>query len=140
VLAGYAGTTPLLGAGLYPGAIGVNTGGSLFIDQYGPVQNYRGVGAPAVQLTNGGTQVSVVNGQYFDLQVPLKKYNFFGRGSYALNDSVSAYGQIQYMNSTSRGRNCAGLRFERARNDDSGTGKRRYQPFDSGRPVDWSAS
>jgi iron complex outermembrane receptor protein len=109
VLAGYAGTTPLTGAGLYPGAIGVNTGGTLFIDQYGPVQNYRGVGAPAVQLTNGGTQVSVVNGRYFDLQVPLKKYNFFGRGTYALNDSVSAYGQIQYMNSTARDETAPGF-------------------------------
>ena len=109
VLVGYPGTTPLTGGGAYPGAIGVNTGGSIFTDQFGPVQNYRGVGAPAVQLTNNGTQVSVVNGQYFDLQVPLKKYNLFGRGSYALSDDVSAYGQIQFMNSTARDETAPGF-------------------------------
>jgi iron complex outermembrane receptor protein len=109
VLANYSGTTPLAGTGAYPGAIGVNTGGTLFTDQFGPVQNYRGVGAPAVRLTNNGTQVSVVNGQYFDLQVPLKKYNLFSRGTYALTDDISAYGQISFMNSTARDETAPGF-------------------------------
>jgi outer membrane receptor protein involved in Fe transport len=109
VLAGYPGTTPLAGSGSYPGAIGVNTGGTIFTDQFGPVQNYRGVGAPLVQLTNAGTQVSVVNGQFFDLQVPLTKYNLFARGSYALTDNISTYSQINFMNSRSRDETAPGF-------------------------------
>jgi iron complex outermembrane recepter protein len=109
VLAGYPGSTPLPGSGDYPGAIGVNTGGTIFTDQFGPVQNYRGVGPPAVRLTNNGTQVSVINGQYFDLQVPLKKYNLFGRGSYELTDNISAYAQMQFMNSTARDETAPGF-------------------------------
>jgi outer membrane receptor protein involved in Fe transport len=109
VLAGYPGTTPLSGSGAYPGAIGVNTGGTIFTDQFGPVQNYRGVGAPAVQLTNNGTQVSVVNGQYFALQVPLKKYNLFAKGIYSLTDHISAYSQISFMNSTARDETAPGF-------------------------------
>jgi outer membrane receptor protein involved in Fe transport len=109
VLAGYPGTTPLAGSGSYPGAIGVNTGGTIFTDQFGPVQNYRGVGAPLVRLTNAGTQVSVVNGQFFDLQVPLTKYNLFARGTYVLSDNISTYGQINYMNSHSRDETAPGF-------------------------------
>ena len=109
VLANYPGTSPLAGVGAYTGAIGVNTGGTIFTDQFGPVQNYRGVGAPAVQLTNNGTQVSVVNGQYFDLQVPLKKYNLFARGNYDLFDHVSAYAQFAFTDSSSRDETAPGF-------------------------------
>jgi iron complex outermembrane recepter protein len=109
VLAGYPGTTPLPGTGSYNGALGINTGGTIFTDQSGPVQNYRGVGAPTVRLTNNGTQVSVVNGQYFDLQVPLQKYNLFAHGTYNLNDAVSAYAQMNFMDSTARDETAPGF-------------------------------
>jgi outer membrane receptor protein involved in Fe transport len=103
VLAGYPGTTPLAGTGFYPGAIGVNTDSTIFTDKFSsPVQNYRGAGAPLVRLTNGGKQVSTVLSQFFVLQVPLEKYNMFGRATYKINDDVSMYTQAMFTHYTAR--------------------------------------
>jgi outer membrane receptor protein involved in Fe transport len=103
VLAGYPGTTPLPGTGTYPGAIGVNTDGTIFTDKFStPVQNYRGAGAPLVRLTNGGKQVSTILSQFFVLQVPLEKYNMFGRATYKINDDVSMYTQTMFTHYTAR--------------------------------------
>src|SRR5205085_5969388 len=81
---------------------GVNTDGTIFTDKYplSPVQNYRGQGAPLVIIDNN--QVKTVLAQFFDLQVPLQKYNLFSRGSFKLNDHVSAFGQLNYLRYTAR--------------------------------------
>src|SRR3989440_8630795 len=102
VLAGYPGTSPVAGTGSFPGSIGVNTDGTIFTDKYplSPVQNYRGQGAPLVIIDNN--QVKTVLAQFFDLQVPLQKYNLFSRGSFKLNDDVSASGQLNYLRYTAR--------------------------------------
>src|SRR5437588_641076 len=102
VLAGYPGTSPVAGTGSFPGSIGVNTDGTIFTDKYplSPVQNYRGQGAPLVIIDNN--QVKTVLAQFFDLQVPLQKYNLFSRGSFKLNDAVSAFGQLNYLRYTAR--------------------------------------
>src|SRR5207245_2395928 len=74
----------------------------IFTDKYplSPVQNYRGQGAPLVIIDNN--QVKTVLAQCFDLQVPLQKYNLFSRGSFKLNDAVSAFGQLNYLRYTAR--------------------------------------
>src|SRR5205085_2334439 len=79
-------TSPVAGTGSFPGSIGVNTDGTIFTDKYplSPVQNYRGQGAPLVIIDNN--QVKTVLAQFFDLQVPLQKYNLFSRGSFKLNE------------------------------------------------------
>jgi outer membrane receptor protein involved in Fe transport len=110
VLAGYPGTTPIAGSGAYKGALGVNTDGTIFTDLASPncVQNYRGIGQKAVNIGKKCTQVQVGLGQFFAIQVPLTKYNVFARSSYKLNDSVSAYTQFSFMESSSRDETAAG--------------------------------
>jgi iron complex outermembrane receptor protein len=111
VLAGYPGTTPIAGTGAYNGAIGVNTDGTIFTDLAGTncVQNYRGLGTiPGVNISANCRQVQVALGQYFAIQVPLTKYNFFGRGEYELTEHINAYGQFNFMESTARDETAAG--------------------------------
>jgi outer membrane receptor protein involved in Fe transport len=110
VLAGYPGTTPIAGTGLYNGAIGVNTDGTIFTNLASPncVQNYRGLGPKGVNISANCTQVQVALGQYFALQVPLTKYNFLGRATYTINDNVSAYGQFSFMESSARDETAGG--------------------------------
>jgi iron complex outermembrane recepter protein len=110
VLAGYPGTTPIAGTGLYNGAIGVNTDGTIFTDLASPncVQNYRGLGPKGVNISSDCHQVQVALGQYFALQVPLTKYNFLGRATYTINDNISAYGQFSFMESSARDETAGG--------------------------------
>jgi outer membrane receptor protein involved in Fe transport len=110
VLAGYPGTTPIAGTGLYNGAIGVNTDGTIFTDLASPncVQNYRGLGPKGVNISSNCHQVQVALGQYFALQVPLTKYNFLGRATYTINDNISAYGQFSFMESSARDETAGG--------------------------------
>ncbi|MDB6046020.1 MAG: hypothetical protein JWM63_4571 [Gammaproteobacteria bacterium] len=111
VLAGYPNTTPIAGSGPYLGALGVNTDGTIFTDKARPncVQNYRGVGAPLVQITPDCSTVNVVNGRYFAIQVPLTKYNIFARTTYNVTDNISAYGQMTFMESSSRDHTAPGF-------------------------------
>ncbi len=105
VLAGYTGTTPISGTGNYTGAIGVNTDGTIFTMGAGAncVQNFRGLGTiKGINISPACTNVQVALGQYFDVQVPLKKYNVFARTSYELSDAVTAYAQFNFMDSTAR--------------------------------------
>lgn len=104
VLSGYAGTTPYPGTGLYQGAIGVNTDGSIFTTvvpgALGCAQNYKGVGSvTGAQLSPSCTQAGVVLGNYFAVQVPLTKYNAFGSFDFKLDDHVTAYSQFNYSHS-----------------------------------------
>ena len=103
VLAGYPGTTPIAGTGNYNGAIGVNTDGTIFTDLAGTncVQNYKGVGTlKGVNISPNCRQVQVALGQYFAVQVPLTKYNVFGRASYELADHLTVYTQFNFMESS----------------------------------------
>src|SRR5882757_15624 len=61
VLAGYPGTTPIAGTGLYNGSLGVNTDGSVFTDLAAPncVQNYKGLGPKGVNISSDCTKVQV---------------------------------------------------------------------------------
>jgi len=111
VLAGYPGTTPIAGSGAYNGSLGVNTDGTIFTDLAAPncVQNYRGVGQlKGVNISPSCKQVQVALGQYFAIQVPLTKYNVFARSTYKINDSVSAYTQFSFMESTARDETAGG--------------------------------
>jgi outer membrane receptor protein involved in Fe transport len=104
VLAGYPGTTPIAGTGNYPGAIGVNTDGTIYTDLAGSncVQNYRGLvpgAARGLNISPNCRQVQVALGQYFGVQVPLKKYNAFARANYQLADHINAYAQFNFMES-----------------------------------------
>lgn len=103
VLAGYPGTTPLPGAGAYQGRIGVNTDGTLFTSVNGDTcaQNYKGVGVELGAIVGAHcTAAGVVLGNYFAVQVPLTKYNFFGKADYQINDHVTVYGQFNFSDST----------------------------------------
>ncbi len=105
VLAGYAGTTPLTGSGAYTGAIGINTNGQLFTTGAGAncAQNYLGLGTiKGINISPACNVVQVALGQYFDVQVPLRKYNVFAKTSYDLTDDVTAYAQFNFMDSTAR--------------------------------------
>lgn len=106
VLAGYPGTKPISGSGLYNGAIGVNDDGTIFTDLAGSncVQNYRGLTGRTLGLTISPNcrQVQVALGQYFAVLVPLKRYNAFSRLNYELSDDITAYAQFSYMNSSAR--------------------------------------
>jgi len=111
VLAGYPGTTPIAGSGAYNGSLGVNTDGTIFTDLAAPncVQNYRGLGKlKGVNIGHNCSQVQVALGQYFDIQVPLTKYNVLARSTYKLNDNVSAYMQFSFMESTARDETAGG--------------------------------
>ncbi|NNM78542.1 TonB-dependent receptor [Sphingomonas sp. ID1715] len=106
VLAGYPGTTPISGSGLYNGAIGVNDDGTIFTDLAGSncVQNYRGLTGRTLGLSISPNcrQVQVALGQYFAVLVPLKRYNAFTRVNYELSDDITAYAQFSYMSSKAR--------------------------------------
>src|ERR1700730_12873265 len=110
VLAGYPGTTPIAGSGGYNGALGVNTDGTVFTDLAAPncVQNYRGLGPKGINISSKCSQVQIALGQYFALQVPLTKYNLFGRSTYNITDHISAYGQFGFMESQARDETAGG--------------------------------
>ena len=102
VIAAYPGTTPIAGTGAYNGAIGLNSDGTVFTDLAGTncVQNYKGLGLTrGVNISANCRQVQVALGQYFAVQVPLKKYNVFASANYPLRDHVKLYGQFNYMQS-----------------------------------------
>jgi outer membrane receptor protein involved in Fe transport len=125
VLAGYPGTTPIAGSGAYNGSLGVNTDGTIFTDLAAPncVQNYRGLGqAKGINIGAGCTQVQVALGQYFAIQVPLTKYNVLARSTYKITDSVSAYTQFSFMESTARDETAGGS---------TGPGKELYVPLNN---------
>src|SRR6185437_3782549 len=73
------------------------------------VQNYRGpVGkVPGLAITPNCTAVESFLGPYFYVQTPLQRYNLFSRVTYNINDDVQAYGQINFMPSTSGDVNAA---------------------------------
>lgn len=99
VLAGYPGTTPIAGTGNYPGAIGVNTDGTIFTTAAGAncAQNYKGVGGvKGANISPNCTTAQVALGQYFGVQVPLTKYNVFAHADYKLADHVTVYGQFDF--------------------------------------------
>lgn len=112
VLATYPGTTPIAAGTFYPGAIGVNNDGTIFTTLAGTncVQNYRGLGRETLGLNISANcrQVQVALGQYFAVQVPLKRYNAFTKLSYDLTDDVSFYGQFGYMRSEALSQNGSG--------------------------------
>jgi outer membrane receptor protein involved in Fe transport len=125
VLAGYPGTTPIAGSGAYNGSLGVNTDGTLFTDLAAPncVQNYRGLGKlKGINISPDCSQVQVALGQYFAIQVPLTKYNVLARSTYKVNDSVSAYMQFSFMESTARDETAGGS---------TGPGKELYIPLNN---------
>src|SRR5450631_3095420 len=125
VLAGYPGTTPIAGTGAYNGSLGVNTDGTIFTDLAAPncVQNYKGVGTQkGVNISPSCTQAQVALGQYFAIQVPLTKYNVFARSTYKINDSVSAYTQFSFMESTARDETAGGS---------TGPGKELFVPLNN---------
>jgi outer membrane receptor protein involved in Fe transport len=124
VLAGYPGTTPIAGSGAYNGSLGVNTDGTIFTDLAAPncVQNYKGLGQKGVNIGAACTQVQVALGQFFAIQVPLTKYNVMARSTYKLTDSVSAYTQFSFMESSARDETAGGS---------TGPGKEFYVPLDS---------
>ncbi|WP_423141772.1 TonB-dependent receptor plug domain-containing protein [Parablastomonas sp. CN1-191] len=112
VLAGYPGTTPIAGSGAYNGAIGVNNDGTIFTTLAGSncVQNYRGLnqGVLGLNISPNCRQVQVALGQYFAVQVPLKRYNAFTKLSYELSSDISVYGQFGYMRSEALSQTGAG--------------------------------
>lgn len=106
VLAGYPGTTPYAGTGQYKGGIGVNTDGTIFTtvvpSSLGCAQNYKGVGSVLGDIISPScTQAGVVLGNYFAVQVPLKKYNGFASADYELTDHLTAYAQFNFSESRS---------------------------------------
>ncbi|MDE1918183.1 MAG: TonB-dependent receptor [Sphingomonadales bacterium] len=104
VLAGYPGTTPIAGTGAYPGAIGVNTNGTIFTSAAGAncAQNYKGVGSvTGAILTPDCTTAGVVLGNYFAVQLPLTKYNVFSKADYEFNDHITGYTQFNFSESKS---------------------------------------
>ena len=110
VLASYPGTTPYAGTGAYNGGIGVNTDGSIFTTvvpgSLGCAQNYKGVGSVVGDIISPScTQAGVVLGNYFAVQVPLKKYNAFASADYELTDHLTAYAQFNFSDSTAKGPN-----------------------------------
>src|SRR5947209_7649756 len=104
VLAGYTGTTPYPGSGPYKGGIGVNTDGTIFTTvvpaSLGCAQNYKGVGSVLGDIISPScTQAGVVLGNYFAVQVPLKRYNVSANVDYDLTDHLTAYGQFNFAES-----------------------------------------
>ncbi len=103
VLAGYPGTTPIPGSGAYNGAIGVNTDQSLYTSAKPGfcAQNYKGVGAKVgATVSPDCTTAGVVLGNYFAVQVPLTKYNFFAKADYEFNAHITGYAQLSFSDST----------------------------------------
>ena len=106
VLAGYSGTTPYSGSGLYRGGIGVNTDGTIFTTvvpkSLGCAENYKGVGSVlGAQISPNCTTAGVILGNYFAVQVPLKRYNAFASADYELTSNLTAYGQFNFAESKS---------------------------------------
>lgn len=106
VLAGYQGTTPYPGSGAYTGGIGVNTDGTIFTTvvpaALGCAQNYKGVGSVVGDVISPScTQAGVVLGNYFAVQVPLRKYNVSANVDYDLTDDLTAYGQFNFSETRS---------------------------------------
>ena len=104
VLAGYTGTQPYAGSGLYRGGIGVNTDGTIFTTvvpkSLGCSENYKGVGSVlGARISPSCTTAGVVLGNYFAVQVPLKKYNAFASADYQLTDNLTAYAQFNFSES-----------------------------------------
>ena len=101
LLATYPGTTPISGTGQYQGAIGFNTDGTIFTTSAGTncVQNYRGLnqGVLGLGLTANCRQVAVALGNYFSIQVPLKKYNVAAKLDYEVADDITAYANFNFM-------------------------------------------
>ncbi len=99
------------GSGNYGGYLGINGDGTLFTskDPGNCAQNYRGpVGKiPGLAITPNCTSVESYLGPYFYVQTPLQRYNLFSRVTYNINDDVQAYGQINFMHSTSGDVNAA---------------------------------
>ena len=126
LLATYPGTTPISGSGAYTGAIGVNTDGTIFTTLAGTncVQNYRGLNQDVLGLgiTNNCRQVSAALGNYFSVQVPLKKYNAMAKVDYRLTDDITAYGLFNFMHSSGHDNSAAGS---------SGPGKYFFVPLNS---------
>ncbi len=106
-------------------SLGVNTDGTIFTDLAAPncVQNYRGLGTlKGVNISPDCTKVRVGLGNYFAIQVPLTKYNVFARSTYKINDSVSAYAQFNFMESSARDETAGGS---------TGPGKELYVPLNN---------
>ena len=99
------------GTGNYGGYLGINGDGTLFTSKYpgNCVQNYRGpLGKiPGLAITPNCTSVESFLGPYFYVQTPLQRYNLFSRVAYNVNDDIQAYGQINFMHSTSGDVNAA---------------------------------
>jgi outer membrane receptor protein involved in Fe transport len=104
LLATYPGTTPLAATsnGLYNGAIGFNTDGTIFTQSAGNncVQNYRGLnsGLLGLRQTADCRQIAVALGNYFSIQVPLEKFNAAAKLDYDFG-GVTAYGSFNFMHS-----------------------------------------
>lgn len=99
------------GTGDYGGYLGINGDGTLFTtkDPGNCVQNYRGaVGKiPGLAISPDCTLVKSYLGPYFYVQTPLQRYNLFSRATFNVNDNIQAYGQINFMHSTSGDVNAA---------------------------------
>ena len=110
VLSQYGGS--VTGSGNYGGYLGINGDGTLFTtkDPGNCVQNYRGpIGkVTGLAITPSCTTVESYLGPYFYVQTPLQRYNLFSRVTYNINDDIQAYGQVNFMHSTSADVNAAG--------------------------------
>ena len=110
VLSQYGGSVS--GSGNYGGYLGINGDGTLFTtkDPGNCVQNYRGpVGkVTGLAITPNCANVESYLGPYFYVQTPLQRYNLFSRVTYNINDDIQAYGQVNFMHSTSADVNAAG--------------------------------
>ncbi len=62
---------------------------------------------PGLAITPDCTSVKSYLGPYFYVQTPLQRYNLFSHVTYNINDNVQAYGQINFMHSTSGDVNAA---------------------------------
>ena len=99
------------GSGDYGGYVGINGDGSLFTtkDPGNCAQNYRGpLGkVPGLAITPDCTTVESYLGPYFYVQTPLQRYNLFSRATYDVSDDIQAYGQLNFMHSSSGDVNAA---------------------------------
>ena len=111
VLAQYPGTTPIPGTGNYGGWIGFNQDGTIFTTRNpgSCVQNYRGpLGSNATGpyqgrfLSQDCTSVETPQEVGRLLQVPMRRINAFSRLTYDITDSLQAYGQVNFMNTSAR--------------------------------------
>src|SRR3546814_235667 len=65
------------------------------------VQNYRGLnqGVVGLNISSNCRQVQIALGQYFAVQVPLKRYNAFARLTYEFSPEITGYAQFGYLRS-----------------------------------------